>query len=138
MKKTPIDKEEAALLAQARRLRLHGLVSHWQEYRNQAWLSRLLDVEEAERKRLSLQRRIKSAKVGRFKPMADFEWTWPKSCDRELIEELFEFEFLSDAANVVVVGPNGIGKTMIAQNLAHQAVLKGVQRALHQRERAAQ
>ena len=30
-----------------------------------------------------------------------------------------------DASNVVLVGPNGVGKTMLAQNLAYQALLGG-------------
>jgi DNA replication protein DnaC len=57
--------------------------------------------------------------------MADFEWSWPKKVDREAIEGLFELEFLKESANVILVGPNGVGKTMIAKNLAHQAVLRG-------------
>jgi DNA replication protein DnaC len=57
--------------------------------------------------------------------MADFDWSWPTKGDRELIEELFTFQFLNEAANVVLVGANGVGKTMIAQNLAHQAVQRG-------------
>lgn len=31
------------------------------------------------------------------------------------------------AQNVVLVGPNGVGKTMVAKNLAHQAVARGYQ-----------
>lgn len=34
-------------------------------------------------------------------------------------------EFMDSAANVVLVGPNGIGKSMLAQNLAHQALVQG-------------
>ena len=34
-------------------------------------------------------------------------------------------EFLREAANVVLVGPNGVGKTMVAQNIAHQALIDG-------------
>jgi hypothetical protein len=34
-------------------------------------------------------------------------------------------DFLGEAANAVLRGPNGIGKTMIAQNVAHQAVIQG-------------
>ena len=34
-------------------------------------------------------------------------------------------EFLNEAANVVLVGPNGVGKSTIAANIAHRAVLKG-------------
>jgi DNA replication protein DnaC len=33
--------------------------------------------------------------------------------------------FLADTANVVLLGPNGVGKSMIARNIAHQAVLAG-------------
>ena len=34
-------------------------------------------------------------------------------------------EFLKDATNVVLDGPNGVGKSTIAQNIAHQALIQG-------------
>jgi len=34
-------------------------------------------------------------------------------------------DFLNDAANVVLVGPNGVGKSTLAQNIAHQALVHG-------------
>ena len=34
-------------------------------------------------------------------------------------------EFLKDATNVVLVGPNGVGKSTIAQNIAHQTLIEG-------------
>src|ERR1700690_1952830 len=34
-------------------------------------------------------------------------------------------DFLDDATNVVLVGPNGVGKSMIAQNLARQTLARG-------------
>jgi DNA replication protein DnaC len=34
-------------------------------------------------------------------------------------------DFLRDASNVVIVGPNGVGKSTIAQNIAHQALIAG-------------
>ena len=34
-------------------------------------------------------------------------------------------EFLREAANVVLVGPNGVGKSTIAANLAHRAIIEG-------------
>ncbi len=109
----------------ARRLGLWGLVSNWEKVAGAAWLEKIIDYEEVERNRRSLERRVGNAKLGRFKPMADFEWNWPKEVDRELVEELFELRFLDEAANVVIVGPNGVGKTMIAKNLAHRAILSG-------------
>ena len=33
--------------------------------------------------------------------------------------------FVSDAGNIIFMGPNGIGKTMLAQNIAYEAVITG-------------
>jgi DNA replication protein DnaC len=109
----------------ARALGLYGLLARLDEVKDEPWLETLLGIEEQERGRRSLERRLRNARLGRFKPMADFDWAWPKKVDRELLEEIFRLDFLKEAANVVLVGPNGVGKTMIAQNLAHQAVLHG-------------
>jgi DNA replication protein DnaC len=114
-----------ALRDRARKLGLYGLLANWHTVAQEDWLPRLLDYEEAERHRRSLEKRLKQARIGSFKPMADFDWQWPKKIDRRAIEELFSFEFVAEAANVVLVGPNGIGKSLIAQNLAHQALLQG-------------
>ncbi|MGH9388193.1 MAG: IS21-like element helper ATPase IstB [Vicinamibacteria bacterium] len=114
-----------ALRDRTRRLGLFGLLASWSEVQGENWLLRLLDYEERERQRRSLERRLKSARLGAFKPMADFDWKWPKKIDREAVEDLFRLDFLAEAANVVLVGPNGIGKTMIAKNVAHRALLAG-------------
>jgi DNA replication protein DnaC len=34
-------------------------------------------------------------------------------------------DFLADATNAVLVGPNGVGKSTIAKNIAHQALICG-------------
>jgi len=114
-----------ALRDRAKSLGLYGLLAHWKDLADEPWLERFIEYEEVERRRRSLERRVKSAQLGRFKPMADFDWTWPAKVDREAIEDLFTFDFLAEAANIVLLGANGLGKTMIAQNLAHQAVLRG-------------
>jgi DNA replication protein DnaC len=108
-----------------RQLGLFGLLAHAEELLLEPWLARLLEIEESERLRRSLKRRLDAARLGSFKPMADFDYQWPKQLDRSLLDELFTFEFLEQAANIIVVGPNGLGKSMIAKNLLHQAVLRG-------------
>ena len=125
----PAHPSHAELRAQAAELRLHGLLAHWDELMGQAeteqrvrqWLS----WESTERIHRSLERRLREAHLGRFKPIADFDWSWPKQCDRAAIEELMSLEFLADASSVVLCGPNGVGKTMVAINIGHQAVLQG-------------
>lgn len=113
------------LRERARKLGFYGLVASWGDVAGQPWIEPLISREEVERHRRSHDRRIKRARVGRFKPMADFDWTWPKKIDRDQIEGLFTLEFLGENTNVILVGPNGIGKTMISQNLAYHAVLAG-------------
>jgi DNA replication protein DnaC len=114
-----------ALQARAKALHLNGLLTHWQEVSKAGWVPALLDWEEQERARRSLERRLAEAHIGRFKPLSDFDWTWPEQCDRGAIEALMSLEFLKERSNIVLVATNGLGKTMIAQNIAYQAVLHG-------------
>ena len=81
-----------------------------------------LHGRHVERARRSLERRLREAHIGRFKPLADFDWSWPKECDRTAIEELMSLQFMTDASSVVLFGPNGVGNSMIAANIGHQAV----------------
>lgn len=106
-------------------LGLHGLLEHWDEVSSTAWLPELLQWEETARQQRSLERRLRTAKLGHFKPMADFDWDWPKKLSRDQIEDLFTLSWVDQCANTVLVGPNGVGKTMIARNIAHTALLRG-------------
>ncbi len=113
------------LQKRAQALKLYGLLAHWPDVAEQSWVEELVSWEEKERSRRGLERRLRRARLGTFKPLDDFDWTWLKKIDRTQIEDLFRFEWLNSATNVVLVGPNGVGKTLIAKNLAHQAVLAG-------------
>jgi DNA replication protein DnaC len=113
------------LRAAVRRLGLYGLLAHWEEVRHSDWLPQVLDYEQTERQRRSLERRLGAARLDTFKPMADFDWQWPKKIDRAAVQELCSLDFLTERANVVLIGPNGTGKTMLAKNLAHLALLRG-------------
>lgn len=81
--------------------------------------------ESNEKALRSLQSRMRQAQIGRVKPMADFDWDWPQKINRTLVEELFSLDFVKDPRNTVLVGTQGLGKTMIAKNLAVAAVEKG-------------
>lgn len=113
------------LLERAKALKLHGVIAHWDDVVNQPWLNEFISWEEAIRSHRSLERRLKQAHIGCFKPIANFDWSWPTSCDRELIEEVIKLNFIKENCNIIFCGPNGIGKTMIARNIAHQTVLAG-------------
>lgn len=88
-------------------------------------LEQIAQAETDERSRRSLERRLRLSGIKRFKPMADFDWTWPSKIEHELIRRALTLDFLPEARNLVLVGRNGLGKTMIAQNICHAAVLAG-------------
>ena len=113
------------LLQRATALKLYGIIAHWDQISTADWLGPLITWEETERSRRSLERRLLSSRIKNFKPLAHFDWNWPRQCNREAIEEFMQVEFLSKATNLIFCGPNGVGKSMIAKNICHQAILHG-------------
>jgi DNA replication protein DnaC len=72
-----------------------------------------------------VERRLKDARLGRYKAMADFEWQWPTHIHRPTVERVLTLDFLAQRENVIIVASHGLGKTMLAKNLVHQAILAG-------------
>ena len=125
MSNLPNTTQPAQLRDRIQRLGLFGLLASWTEIADQPWLPQLVAIEERERKRRSLERRLLNARIGAFKPIADFDWSWPSKVDREAVEELLTLRFIDEGSNAVLVGPNGLGKTMLLRNIAHQSTLQG-------------
>lgn len=113
------------LLERAKELKLYGMMAHWDEISTASWIENLIAWEEKERTNRSLERRLQSSHIGRFKSLAHFDWDWPTKCDREAIEELMQLEFIKEVTNIVLCGPNGVGKSTIAKNIAHHAIMRG-------------
>lgn len=97
---------------------------------SQRWAHRQL-LEEIARNEIAdkgarnLERRSRLARIGRFKPMIDFDWNWPKHIDRPLIEQWLKLDYVREHRNLIMIGTNGVGKTMIIRNLAHLALQAG-------------
>jgi DNA replication protein DnaC len=89
-------------------------------------LEQIARAETADRAHRNQQRLLSQARIGRFKPMADFDWDWPKKIDRELIERALGLDFISEGRNLILLGANGLGKTMIAKQIAYSAVTSGL------------
>jgi len=49
-----------------------------QRWSPQVLLEELARQEIAERERRSLERRLRAARLGRYKPIDEFDWNWPK------------------------------------------------------------
>src|ERR1017187_7797531 len=111
-----------ALPAQLDDFLAHAAKARWSPHQI---LEQLVQAEVAERSRRSLETRLRLSGIKKFKPIADFEWSWPTKIERDVIERALTLDFLAEARNLVLLGANGLGKTMIAQNICHAAVLAG-------------
>jgi DNA replication protein DnaC len=90
-----------------------------------AFLERLLAVE------VTATTARRQASLARFAclpapwQISDFDFDAQPSADRKLVAELGTLRFLDDATNVLLIGPPGVGKTMLAVGLGHAAVAAG-------------
>ena len=83
------------LLTRVNALKLKGVAAHWDECNGyQMEIAHIVRWEEEERSKRSLARRLMAAHLGRFKPLAEFDWQWPTKCDRGSIESLMQLSFI--------------------------------------------
>lgn len=105
----------AALLTHAMKSRLSATES-WEQ---------LAELERRARDALNLARRTRSATLGPFKPLDEFDWNFPRQIDRGMYELLLDLGFVTKGHNILLRGPSGVGKSVLAQNLAHRAIERG-------------
>jgi DNA replication protein DnaC len=90
-----------------------------------AFLERLLHVEVSATEERRLAGRQRFACLPAPWRLEDFDFTAQPKLDRKLIEDLATLRFVEEAANVLFIGPPGVGKTMLAVVLAQRAVEVG-------------
>lgn len=88
-------------------------------------LEELARAEQVDKARRSQERRLARSRIGRFKPMSDFDWNWPKKIERDVMERALTLDFIKESRNLILLGSNGLGKTMITKNIAYTAALAG-------------
>ena len=113
----------------ANQLRIYSIASQWETIQKKPELlknvEQILHWEEEERKKRKLALLVRKNGLKSITPMATFDWQWPKKINREQIEDFFSLTFMLENVNIILIGPNGIGKSMIAQNLVQIASQNG-------------
>jgi len=90
------------------------------------YLAQLIEGEDARRADRSVARRIQAARFPVIKTLDSFRWDWPKKINRLQIQDLFRLQFVTDKANVILLGLVGLGKTHLATALGYAACQQGM------------
>jgi len=117
-----------------RQLRLSGLLSSLEVRLQEAagngldhgeFLELILQDELAVRASRLVERRIRSAMFRETKNLDEFDFGFNPSIKRKQIHDLAACRFIREKADVLLLGPPGVGKSFLVQAIGHQAIKSG-------------
>jgi DNA replication protein DnaC len=91
----------------------------------EAFLERLSELEVHARQAKAIDRRLRQAGFPGVKELADFDFSAVPKLNKKRILDLGRCEFVEQRANVVLLGPPGVGKSHLAVALAREACRRG-------------
>jgi DNA replication protein DnaC len=85
----------------------------------------LCEDEAARRDATGLERRLRAAHLEQTATIEDYDFSFNPKIPAAQIRDLATLRFVEAGESVILHGPVGVGKSMIAQALAHQAMRRG-------------
>jgi DNA replication protein DnaC len=122
------------LIPQLKQLRLSGILETLEARHRQAldgqwsyieFLARLLEDEVERRAQKQLALRVRRAAVNTTKTLEGFDFNFNPSINRQQVLHLASGDYIRQKHNVLICGPSGVGKSHLAQALAHEACRQG-------------
>lgn len=117
-----------------KQLRLSALGSQVQQMADQAaseaisyldFAVRLLETEIKQRNQNEMLRKVKFAKLPATHDLHAYDCSQAEGMPPAKLQQLKELTWLDQNFNLVVMGPNGVGKTLLAAGLCHHALENG-------------
>ena len=88
-------------------------------------LAELLEVEVSARRERYLSTRTKMAHLPFQRTLEQFDFAFQPSIDERQVKELASLAFVTEATNILLLGPPGVGKTHLSVALALKAIGNG-------------
>jgi DNA replication protein DnaC len=123
-----------SLLQTLKQLRLSGLASSLEVRLSEASGNRLDHAEFLElilqdelnvRGSRLVSRRVKAAMFQEVKNLDEFDFSFNSSIKRKQIHDMASCQFIREKADVLLLGPPGVGKSFLVQAIGHQAIKAG-------------
>jgi DNA replication protein DnaC len=122
------------LTPKLKHLRLSGILATLEARHRQAidgqwsyveFLERLLEDEVERRAQKQLALRVRRASLNTTKTLDGFDFSFNPTINRQQILQLASCDYIRRKRNVLICGPTGVGKSHLAQSLAHEACRQG-------------
>ena len=118
----------------AGQLKLMGIQDHAEKLIDKAteekcsyldFLLNILETEINQRSSRNLEKRIKSAKLPLNYNLDQYDYSFINGISKQQLKQLRECMWLEKIFNIVLMGPSGTGKTLIAAGLCYDALKTG-------------
>lgn len=86
---------------------------------------RLLQAEALHRQQKEAERRLKTARLPKSCDLNNYDYTFENGLPKSRLIQLRELDWLDQLYNIILMGPSGTGKTLIAAGLCNDAARKG-------------
>ena len=89
------------------------------------FLMRLLELEDNGKSSRRTEKLLDKAGFDSASSLEDIDYSFNPSLDKSKIDELGRLRFLDNHENIIIIGPPGVGKSMIATGIGRNACKQG-------------